>query len=106
VKPRSLALDYRIVHPADQTLVLKQEYWPANAKWILPAFLMSDEGKAMPDVTPRFILAQDHKIVLTFIGNDGWKNRMWPKILELRGPRPSVLALIRTWIILARWRFR
>ena len=48
---------------------------------------MSDDGKAMPDVTPRFILAQDHKIILTVIGNDGWKNEMWPRILEVTGTK-------------------
>lgn len=63
--------------------MLKEEYWPADARWILSAFLTSDDGKAMPDVTPRFILAQDHKIILTVIGNDGWKNEMWPRILEV-----------------------
>ena len=67
--------------------MLKEEYWPADAKWILPAFLMSDEGKAMPDVTPRFFLAWDHKIILTVIGNDGWKNEMWPKTLEVTGTK-------------------
>ena len=67
--------------------MLKEEYWPADAKWILAAFLMSDDGKAMPDVTPRFILAQDHKIILAVIGNDGWKNEMWPRILEVTGTK-------------------
>jgi len=73
------------VHPADQSLVLKPEYWPDDAKWILPAFLMSDEGKARPDATPRFILAQDNKIILAVTGNNGWKDQMWPKILEVTG---------------------
>ena len=49
------------------------------------AFLDSDEGKARPDATPRFILAQNGKIVLAVTGNAGWKDQMWPKILEVTG---------------------
>ena len=52
--------------------MLKEEYWPADAKWVLPAFLMSDEGKARPDATPRFILAQDGKIILAVTGNNAF----------------------------------
>ena len=78
-------LDYRIVHPANQSLVLKEEYWPVDAQWILPAFLISDEGRTQPDTTPRFILAQDHKIILAVTGNAGWKDRMWPTILKVTG---------------------
>ena len=55
--------------------MLKPEYWPDDAKWVLPTFLMSDEGKARPDATPRFILA--------VTGNAGWTDRMWPVILEV-----------------------
>lgn len=73
------------MHPADQSLVLKDEYWPADSKWVLAAFLASDEGKARPDATPRFILAQDGKIILAVTGNAGWKDRMWPKIQEVTG---------------------
>ena len=73
------------MHPADQSLVLKPEFWPDDAKWVLPVFLMSDEGKARPDATPRFILAQADKIILAVTGNAGWKDKMWPKILEVTG---------------------
>jgi hypothetical protein len=46
-------------------------------------FLESEEGKARPDATPRFILAQDNKIILAVTGNAGWKDKMWPKIVEV-----------------------
>jgi hypothetical protein len=36
-----------------------------------------------PDATPRFILAQDGKVILSVTGNAGWKDKMWPKILEV-----------------------
>jgi hypothetical protein len=66
-------------------LILKEQFWPADARWILTDFQMSDEGAQRGNVTPRFILAQDHKIIFTATGNDGWKTKMWPKILEVTG---------------------
>lgn len=48
---------------------------------------MSDEGAQNGNKTPRFILAQDHKIIFTATGNDGWKNKMWPKIMEVTGAK-------------------
>jgi hypothetical protein len=49
------------------------------------AFLASDEGKTHPDATPRFILAQNDKVILAVTGNAGWKDKMWPKLLEVTG---------------------
>ncbi len=78
-------IDYRIVHPADLPYIMKEEYWPADARWMLTEFLMSDEGAQRANWTPRFILGQDNKIIFTATGNDGWKEKMWPKILEVTG---------------------
>jgi hypothetical protein len=64
---------------------MNDESWPADAKWVMAAFLASDEGTARPDATPRFILAQDGKIILAVTGNAGWKEKMWPKIQEVTG---------------------
>ncbi len=80
-------LDYRLVHPADLPLILKEESWPADARWILAAFLASDEGMQRPNATPRFILAQDGKIIFTVTGNAGWKDKMWPMIQEATGTK-------------------
>lgn len=76
-------IDYRIVHPANGDLILKEEFWPADARWILTEFLMSDEGAQRGNVTPRFILANNKKIVFTTTGNAGWKEQMWPKIEDV-----------------------
>jgi hypothetical protein len=67
--------------------VLKDEYWPADIRPIREAFLVTDEGMARPTATPRFILAQNNKIILATTGNAGWKDKMWPKILEVTGTR-------------------
>ena len=74
-----------MVHPANGDLILKEESWPADALWILTEFQMSEEGAQRGNVTPRFILAQDKKIIFTATGNAGWKEKMWPKILEVTG---------------------
>ena len=66
---------------------MKEEYWPADARWILTDFLMSDEGAQHGNVTPRFILANNKEIVFTTVGNDGWKNEMWPRILDTTGTK-------------------
>lgn len=80
-------LDYRVVHPANLTLILKEESWPKDALWVRTAFLDSDEGKSRPDATPRFILAQDGTVILAVTGNAGWKEKMWPRILEVTGTK-------------------
>ena len=68
-------------------MILKDESWPADALWVREAFLSSDEGKARPNGTPRFILAQDKQVILAVTGNAGWKDKMWPKILEVTGTK-------------------
>jgi hypothetical protein len=76
-----------VVHPPDAPFILKEEYWPADARWILTEFLMSDEGAQRGNWTPRFILGQDNTIIFTATGNDGWKTKMWPKIVEMTGTK-------------------
>ena len=46
---------------------------------------MSDEGAQRGNATPRFILAQDKKMIFTATGNAGWKDKMWPRIQEVTG---------------------
>lgn len=75
------------MHPANVDLVMVEASWPAAAKPVRNVFLDSDEGKARGSATPRFILFQDGKIVLTVTGNAGWKDKMWPKILEVTGSK-------------------
>ncbi|HQS16353.1 hypothetical protein [Reyranella sp.] len=76
-------MDYQVVHPANADLVMVEQSWPTPARPIRAAFLASDEGKRSPNATPRFILFQDGKILLTVTGNGGWKDRMWPMIQDL-----------------------
>jgi len=57
--PAFKKLTYHVVHPANATLMLKEENWPAGIRWILTDFQMSDEGAQRGGITPRFILAQN-----------------------------------------------
>jgi hypothetical protein len=75
------------VHPANLTLILKEGSWPRDALWVRTAFLESAEGKLRPDATPRFILARDGKVILAVVGNAGWKDQMWPRLLEVTGAK-------------------
>ena len=80
-------MDYQVVHPANPDLLMVDESWPAPARPIRAAFLASEDGQKRPNATPRFILFQDGKVVLTVTGNGGWKDQMWPKIQELTGTK-------------------
>ncbi len=70
------------MYPANAELVAVEASWPVAARPIRTAFLESDEGKSRPTATPRFILFQDGKVLLTVTGNAGWKEKMWPRIQE------------------------
>lgn len=76
-------MDYQVVYPANASLVTAEESWPAPARPIRAAFLASEDGQKSPNATPRFILFQDGKVVLTVTGNGGWKDKMWPMIQEV-----------------------
>ena len=65
----------------------KEESWPAAARPIRAAFLDTEEGKSAPAATPRFILFQNGKVVLTVTGNAGWKDKMWPTIQDVTGTK-------------------
>lgn len=83
--PAFKKVDYKVVHPATFEAMMVEDSWPVDLRWMLTDFQMSDEGAQRALWTPRFFLAQDNKIVLTVTGNDGWKQKMWPKLLEVTG---------------------
>ncbi len=80
-------LDYRVVHPATFDAMLQEESWPADLRWLLTEFEMSDEGAQHGLWTPRFFLVRDRKIALTVTGNDAWKSKMLPAIVEMTGAK-------------------
>lgn len=80
-------LDYRVVVAKAPELLLKEETWPADARWVLTEFLTTKEGKDLWPDQPHFILAQDKKIVLVVRGNGFWQEKMLPKIAEVTGAK-------------------
>jgi len=77
--------DFRAIYPADATLLLKQETWPADLRWILDTFLASEDGVERSRVTPCFFLVQNRQITFTSTGIAGWRDAMWPMILSVTG---------------------
>lgn len=78
-------IDYRVVYPATKALLLKPESWPADLRWILDAFLLSQVGVQAGHVTPRFFLVQNKQITFSTSGNSGWRETMWPTIMDVTG---------------------
>lgn len=76
-----------MVYPANAGLVTQEESWPADVRAVRTVFLESDEGRQRGSATPRFILFQDGKVVLTVTGNAGWKDKMWPMIQDVTGTK-------------------
>ncbi len=80
-------LDYRVIYPADASLLLKQESWPADLRWLLDTFLASEDGVQRGKVTPRFFLVQNQQVSFTATGIAGWRDAMWPMILSVTATR-------------------
>ena len=81
-------LDYRVVFPATPILLLKPASWPADLRWVLDAFLMSQVGVDQGAETPRFFLIQNGQIILTTVGVNSWRDVMWPTLLDVTNSKP------------------
>ncbi len=82
-------LDYRVVFPKTGELMLKEDSWPADVRWVLPEFVKTREGRDLWTDQPHFILVQDKAIVLVARGNGDWTDKMLPKIAEVTGAKAS-----------------
>ncbi len=81
-------LDYRVVNPATSALLAKQESWPADLRWLLDTFLMSQVGVQEGFDVPRFFLVQNRQVTMSTSGNNAWRDVMWPTILDVTGTSP------------------
>ena len=68
--------------------LLQQAAWPADLRWLLDVFLMSQEGVQEAYETPRFFLLQNNQISFASAGINGWREFMWPMILDMTKTRP------------------
>ena len=81
-------LDYRVVNAATSALLSKQQTWPADLRWLLDTFLMSQVGVEEGFEVPRFFLVQNRQITMSTSGNNAWRDVMWPTILDVTGTSP------------------
>ena len=81
-------VDYRVVFPKTPALLLKPASWPADLRWVLDAFLMSEVGIEQGAETPRFFLVQGGQITFTAVGNNAWRDVMWPTLLAVTSSQP------------------
>ncbi len=81
-------IDYRVVFPKTASLLLKPASWPSDLRWVLDAFLMSQVGVEQGAETPRFFLVQNGQITFTAVGNNAWRDVMWPTLLDVTNSQP------------------
>lgn len=81
-------LDYRVINPEKSSLLSKQQTWPADLRWLLDTFLMSQVGIEEGFEVPRFFLVQNRQVTMSTLGNNAWRDVMWPTILDVTGTSP------------------
>lgn len=86
--PAYKMIDMRSVVAPTAKDLLKPAAWPSDLRWVLDTFLMSQDGKWQEYETPRFFLLQNGEITATTGGNNGWRDYMWPTILDVTNTRP------------------
>ena len=86
--PAYKKLDYRVVNAATSKLLSQQQTWPADLRWLLDTFLMSQVGVEEGFEVPRFFLVQNRQVTMSTAGNNAWRDVMWPTILDVTGTSP------------------
>ncbi|WP_296347074.1 hypothetical protein [Reyranella sp.] len=81
-------VDYRVVFTRTPALLMKPANWPSDLRWVLDAFLMSQVGVEQGAETPRFFLIQGGQITMTAVGNNAWRDIMWPTLLDVTNSKP------------------
>ena len=74
-----------MINPATSALLGKQQSWPADLRWLLDTFLMSQVGVQEGFEVPRFFLVQNRQVTMSTSGNNAWRDVMWPTILDVTG---------------------
>lgn len=82
-------LDYRVIYPARSALLAKQQTWPADLRWLLDTFLMSQVGVQEGFEVPRFFLVQNRQVTISTSGNNGWREVMWPTLQDVTSGQPG-----------------
>ena len=86
--PAYKMIDIRTINAPTAKASMQPAAWPANLRWLLDTFLMSQEGAWEEYETPRFFLLQNGSVTASTAGNNGWRDFMWPTILDVTNTKP------------------
>jgi hypothetical protein len=86
--PAYKMIDIRTVNAPTAKAMVQPAAWPADLHWLLDTFLMSQQGAWEEYETPRFFLLQNGSVTASTAGNNGWREFMWPTILDVTNTKP------------------
>jgi hypothetical protein len=86
--PASKMIAIQTITAPNAKAMMQPKAWPANLSWLLDTFLMSQVGGWEEYETPRFFLLQNGQLTASTAGNNGWRDYMWPTILDITNTKP------------------
>ena len=86
--PAYKMIDLRTINAPTAKAMMQPAAWPADLRWLLDTFLMSQQGAWEEYETPRFFLLQNGSVTASTGGNNGWRDYMWPTILDITNTKP------------------
>ena len=86
--PAYKMIDIQTITAPNAKAMMQPKAWPANLSWLLDTFLMSQQGAWEEYETPRFFLLQNGQLTASTAGNNGWRDYMWPTILDITNTKP------------------
>ena len=86
--PAYKMIEFRTINARTAKDMVKPAAWPTDLRWLLDTFLMSQEGQWQEYETPRFFLLQNGQVTTSTAGNNGWREFMWPTILDVTNTKP------------------
>ncbi len=86
--PAYKMIDIQTINAPNAKAMMQPKAWPANLSWLLDTFLMSQVGRWEEYETPRFFLLQNGQLTASTAGNNGWRDYMWPTILDITNTKP------------------
>ena len=86
--PAYKLVDMRTINAPTAKASMQPAAWPANLRWLLDTFLMSQQGAWEEYETPRFFLLQNGSVTASTAGNNGWREFMWPTLLDVTNTKP------------------
>lgn len=86
--PAAKMIDMRTINAPTAKAMMQPAAWPADLRWLLDTFLMSQQGAWEEYETPRFFLLQNGSVTASTAGDNGWREFMWPTILDVTNTKP------------------